>query len=261
MKTLENLSIADLESSWRDLLADDDLEKQFKDIKTEILEEIKNYPKHRIFPPANLFFNAMNLCPVSKVKVVIVGQDPYPVEEQAHGLAFSVPFEIEEKDIPDSLLNIYEELEHNDLDFKFKRPNHGNLMSWAEQQGVLLLNSALSVREKLPKEKPPKSPHLYIWKKFTDSIIEELSRKKENLVFMLWGRDAQEKEDKIEQPDNHCVLKASHPSPKSAEKELIASKKLIGCEAFIECKHFSKANEFLKEHGLEPIDWRLNPKL
>jgi uracil-DNA glycosylase len=219
-----------LEASWLNLLADLFETAWFAEIKNNIVQERKQYS---VYPPANLFFNAMDLCPVPNTKVVILGQDPYHGAGQAHGLSFSVPHGI---DIPPSLQNIYKELE---LDLRIAVAAHGNLESWAKQ-GVLLLNSSLSVRANSP------ASHFYIgWEKFTDSIIERLSESKENLVFLLWGSFARKKKILIAQNKSHLVLEAPHPSPLSAHK------------GFIGCKHFSKANLFLQAHGIEPVCWQL----
>jgi uracil-DNA glycosylase len=218
-----------LESSWLNLLADLFETPWFAEIKDKIIQERKQYT---VYPPANLFFNAMDLCPVPQTKIVILGQDPYHGAGQAHGLSFSVPFGI---DIPPSLHNIYAELER---DLSIKPVAHGNLESWAEQ-GVLLLNSSLSVRANSA------ASHFYIgWEKFTDLIIERLSQNKKSLVFMLWGNFARKKKFLIA-ANNHLVLEAPHPSPLSAHK------------GFIGCGHFSKANLFLQAHGLEPLNWQL----
>ncbi len=219
-----------LETSWLNLLANLFETPWFAEIKSKIVQEKKQYT---IYPPASLFFNAMDLCPVPQTKIVILGQDPYHGVGQAHGLSFSVPFGI---DIPPSLLNIYKELER---DLGIKPATHGNLESWAKQ-GVLLLNSSLSVRANSP------ASHFYIgWEKFTDSIIERLSQNKDNLVFMLWGSFARKKKILIAPDKNHLVLEAPHPSPLSASR------------GFIGCGHFSKANLFLQTHGLEPVHWQL----
>jgi len=208
MKTPKNFSMAKLEDSWLNLLADVFETPWFAEIESKIQKEMQ----YTIYPPVNLLFNAMNLCPVSQTKVVILGQDPYPDPEKglAHGLSFSVP----SGKIPTSLQNIYKEL-------GIEHATHGNLESWAKQ-GVLLLNSSLSVRAKSPKS------HLYIWKEFTDSIIKKLSQNKKNLIA----------------PDkNHLVLEAPHPSSRRGD--------------FIGHGHFSEANKYLKKHGFEPIDWQL----
>jgi len=219
-----------LESSWLNLLADLFETPWFAEIKNKIVQERKQYT---VYPPANLFFNAMDLCPVPNTKIVILGQDPYHGAGQAHGLSFSVPVGI---DIPPSLHNIYKELER---DLGIKCAAHGNLETWAKQ-GVLLLNSSLSVRANSP------ASHFYIgWEKFTDLIIERLSQSKENLVFMLWGSFARKKKFLIDPNKNHLVLEAPHPSPLSASR------------GFIGCGHFGKANLFLQAHGLSAINWQL----
>jgi uracil-DNA glycosylase len=219
-----------LEPSWLELLADLFETPWFAEIKSKIIEERKQYT---VYPPASLFFNAMDLCPVPQTKVVILGQDPYHGAGQAHGLSFSVPSGIE---IPPSLQNIYKELE---MEMGIKPAAHGNLESWAKQ-GVLLLNSSLSVRANSP------ASHFFIgWEQFTDLIIERLSQRKENLVFMLWGSFARKKKTLIAQNKNHLVLEAPHPSPLSAHR------------GFLGCGHFSKANLFLQSHGLEPVQWQL----
>jgi len=219
-----------LEPSWLNLLADLFETPWFAEIKNKIVQERKQYT---VYPPANLFFNAMDLCPVPNTKVVILGQDPYHGAGQAHGLSFSVPRGI---DVPPSLQNIYKELE---LDLGIAPATHGNLENWAKQ-GVLLLNASLSVRANSA------ASHFYIgWEQFTDSIIQRLSERKENLVFMLWGSFARKKKLLIAQNKNHLVLEAPHPSPLSAHK------------GFLGCKHFSKANQFLQAHGLEPVCWQL----
>jgi len=218
-----------LESSWLNLLEDLFETPWFAEIKSKVVLEREKYT---VYPPARLFFNAMDLCPVPNTKVVILGQDPYHGAGQAHGLSFSVPFGI---DIPPSLHNIYAELER---DLGVKPAPHGNLEAWAKQ-GVLLLNSSLSVRANSP------ASHFHIgWEKFTDSVIERISAHKENLVFLLWGSFARKKKDIIK-GKNHLILEAPHPSPLSAHR------------GFIGCGHFSKANSFLQAHGLEPVLWQL----
>jgi len=219
-----------LEPSWLSLLADIFETPWFAEIKSKIVQERKQYT---IYPPANLFFNAMDLCSVPNTKVVILGQDPYHGVGEAHGLSFSVPRGIS---IPPSLQNIYKELE---LDLGIKPASHGNLESWAKQ-GVLLLNSSLSVRAN-----QARSNFHVGWEQFTDSIIQRLSENKENLVFMLWGKDARNKKSLIAQNKNHLILEAPHPSPLSAHR------------GFIGCRHFSKANQFLQAHGLEHVCWQL----
>ena len=186
-----------------------------------------------IYPPGPLIFNAFNQTPFDKVRVVILGQDPYHGRGQAHGLSFSVPAGIKP---PPSLVNIFKEIE-NDLGVKMPM-EYGNLTKWAEQ-GVLLLNAALTVRAG-----EPFSHARYGWAEFTDAVISKVSELKEGVVFLLWGKFAQEKQILIDE-SKHFVLKAAHPSPFSADK------------GFFGCKHFSKTNALLMKQGLEPIDWKL----
>ncbi len=183
-----------------------------------------------IFPPKNQIFKAFELSDFANTKVVILGQDPYHNEGQAHGLSFSVPQGIK---IPPSLVNIYKELE---LDLNITPNNSGNLERWAKQ-GVLLLNSALTVEKNSPGSHA-KTP----WVDFTESVIQLLSNNKQNLVFLLWGAHAQQKAELIDS-DKHLILTASHPSPFSAHK------------GFFGCKHFSKTNNYLKMHKLKPVNW------
>ena len=185
-----------------------------------------------MFPPSDDIFNAFHLTELSKVKVVIIGQDPYHEPGQAHGLSFSVKPGI---DVPPSLVNIYKEL-HEDLGTYI--PNNGYLVKWANE-GVLLLNTILTVRAHKAMS------HSNIgWQEFTDAAIRILNEQDRPIVFMLWGRPAGEKE-KMLTNTNHLILKAPHPSPLSAYR------------GFFGCRHFSKANEFLKSHGVEPVDWQI----
>lgn len=186
-----------------------------------------------IYPPGALIFNAFNQTSFSQVKVVILGQDPYHGAGQAHGLSFSVPPGIAP---PPSLQNIFKEL-RSDLGIDIP-PGLGDLTHWA-QQGVLLLNAALTVRAG-----EPFSHAKFGWAEFTDKVIQTLSDEKENLVFILWGKFAQEKQALIDET-KHAVLKAAHPSPFSADK------------GFFGCRHFSKTNQWLMDHGIEPIDWTI----
>ncbi|MBQ1487561.1 MAG: uracil-DNA glycosylase [Lachnospiraceae bacterium] len=190
------------------------------------------YASRQIFPPKDQIFSAFLLTPYKDVKVVILGQDPYHNDHQAHGLCFSVQKGVE---IPPSLVNIYQEL-HDDLGCYI--PNHGYLVKWAEQ-GVLMLNTVLTVRAH-----QANSHRMLGWETFTDRVIELVDAKEEPVVFLLWGTPAQKKAEMLHNP-NHLVLKAPHPSPLSAYR------------GFFGCKHFSKTNEFLKAHGLEPIDWQI----
>ena len=217
----------DIESSWYNLLENEFEKKYFTDLRNFIKTE---YSTKVIFPPPKLIFNAFNLTPANKVKVIIIGQDPYHGEGQAHGLSFSVPTGIK---IPPSLMNIYKEL---NTDVNKDIPSHGLLEDWASQ-GVLLLNSVLTV------ESGKANSHKNIgWEKFTESVINLISRKKENLVFLLWGSYAHKKESYI-YPNNHLILKNVHPSPLSAYNGFFGS------------KHFSKANNFLKKNNIKEIVW------
>lgn len=192
------------------------------------------YQHYQIFPPADEIFSAFELTPLKNVKVVIIGQDPYHNVGQAHGLCFSVKPDVE---IPPSLENIYKEL-HDDLGCTI--PNHGYLVKWAEQ-GVLLLNTVLTVRAHQA------FSHANIgWEEFTDAAISALNKEDRPIVFLLWGKPAQRKKVMLTNP-NHLILEAPHPSPLSAYR------------GFFGCKHFSKTNAFLEEHGLEPIDWQIDP--
>jgi uracil-DNA glycosylase len=190
------------------------------------------YRTERVFPPADEIFNAFHLTPLSKVKVVILGQDPYHEEGQAEGLCFSVKPGVE---IPPSLVNIYQEL-HDDLGCRI--PNNGSLVKWAKQ-GVLLLNTVLTVRAHRA------NSHRGIgWEEFTDAAISAVAAEDRPIVFLLWGRPAQQKEYMIKNP-KHLVLKAPHPSPLSAYR------------GFFGCRHFSKTNAYLEKNGLEPVDWQI----
>lgn len=187
-----------------------------------------------IYPPARLIFNALDSTPFDRVRVVILGQDPYHGPGQAHGLCFSVPRGVA---IPPSLVNIYAELKR---DLGLDPPAHGCLESWAAQ-GVLLLNAVLTVEAGRPGSHQNRG-----WEIFTDQVVDVLNRERRDLVFMLWGRYAQHK-GRLVDGDKHLVLKAPHPSPLSAH------------QGFIGCGHFSRANAFLERRGLGPIDWRLPP--
>jgi len=216
-----------IESSWLEVLKDEFQQPYFLEIKKFLLEDKKKY---RVFPPGQLIFNAFNLTPFDKVKIVIIGQDPYHGYGQAHGLCFSVPKGVVK---PPSLQNILKELKE---DLNINPPEHGDLTGWAKQ-GVFLLNAILTVRENTPES------HRNIgWEKFTNAAIENLSNKKEHLVFMLWGAYAQEKEKLIDNT-KHLILKAAHPSPLSANR------------GFFGCHHFSKANQYLIANNIDPIKW------
>lgn len=195
----------------------------------KVRDEYNNY---QVFPNANDIFNAFDLTPLSNVKVVILGQDPYHNIGQAHGLCFSVKPDVE---IPPSLVNIYQEL-HDDLGCYI--PDNGYLEKWAKQ-GVLLLNTVLTVRAHAA------NSHRGIgWEQFTDAAIRAVNDIDRPIVYLLWGRPAQMKKNMLNNP-KHLILEAPHPSPLSAYR------------GFMGCKHFSKTNEFLKCHGIEPIDWQI----
>lgn len=220
-----------IESSWKQELHDQFSKLYFQQIVTFLKTE--KAAGKKICPPGSLIFNAFNQTPFSKVKVVILGQDPYHGNGQAHGLSFSVPGGIKP---PPSLKNIYKEIQS---DIGVQMPDeYGNLIKWA-RQGVLLLNAALTVRADEPFSHAKTG-----WSEFTDNVIKKISDKKSGVVFLLWGKFAQEKQALIDET-KHCVLKAAHPSPFSADK------------GFFGCRHFSKTNEFLAQQGLQPIDWKL----
>ena len=193
----------------------------------------KEYANHTVFPPADQIFNALHLTPLHKVKVVILGQDPYHNVHQAHGLCFSVPED--QKEIPPSLINIYREL-HDDVGCRV--PQTGCLVKWA-QQGVLLLNTVLTVRAH-----QANSHRNHGWEQFTDAIIQAVETQDRPIVYMLWGSPAQTKAVMVTNP-RHLVLRAPHPSP------------LLAYRGFFGCRHFSLCNEFLEAHGETPIDWQL----
>lgn len=218
-----------LEEGWKKVLAEEFGTEYMKELKKKLAEEMK--AGIVIYPPAKQIFNAFNLTPFNKVKVVILGQDPYHGKGQAHGLSFSVPSGIKP---PPSLINIFKEIE-SDLNIKISKTN-GNLENWAKQ-GVLLLNVILTVRAN-----SPASHRDFGWEKLTNATIKTLSDKKEHIVFILWGKFAQEKESLID-IRKHFVLKAPHPSPYSANS------------GFFGCNHFSKTNEYLIKTGQTPIKW------
>ena len=219
-----------IEESWKKTLKEELEKDYFKQIVTFLRAE-KSAGKI-IYPPGPLIFNAFNKTPFSKVKVVLLGQDPYHGKGQAMGLSFSVPNGIPK---PPSLVNIFKELEN---DLGIPPAISGDLEKWAKQ-GVLLLNASLTVRQN------EAASHSKIgWLQFTDSVILKISELKEGVVFLLWGRFAQDKQSLIDETKHH-VLKAAHPSPFSADK------------GFFGCRHFSKTNELLAIHGEEPVDWKL----
>ncbi len=219
----------EIEASWNKLLEAQFAAPYFSGLKEFLITEKARY---RVYPPGSLIFNAFNLTPADKVKVVILGQDPYHGAGQAHGLCFSVPEGVKP---PPSLVNIYKEM---NSDLGIPVPSHGNLEKWA-RQGVLLLNATLTVRADQAGSHQNKG-----WETFTDAVITSLSINRTGIVFMLWGRYAQAKEGLIDTTRHH-ILKAAHPSPFSA------------ASGFFGCRHFSLANELLEAAGREPVDWSL----
>ena len=219
-----------IEASWKEILKGEFSKAYFQQIPLHIKTE-KSQGKI-IYPPGSLIFNAFNTTPFDKVKVVILGQDPYHGAGQAHGLCFSVQNGVPP---PPSLINIFKELQD---DIGVTIPNHGNLTHWA-QQGVFLLNASLTVRAG-----EPMSHSKIGWAEFTDTVIKKISELKKNVVFLLWGKFAQEKRVLIDET-KHCILRSVHPSPLSAYG------------GFFGCKHFSKTNEYLVSKGIDPVDWSL----
>lgn len=216
--------------AWKSNLDNETKKEYYMDLMDFIEGE---YANNTVFPSAENVMNALEYTELDNVKVVILGQDPYHDENQAHGLSFSVP--LSQKKIPPSLKNIYKELES---DIGFVIPIHGNLEKWA-RQGVLLLNTVLTVRAHDANSHKGRG-----WEIFTDEIIKVLNEQDRPIVFMLWGGPSQKKGDILNNP-KHLVLKAPHPSPLSVYR------------GFWDCKHFSKANAFLVENGLDKIDWSL----
>jgi uracil-DNA glycosylase len=217
-----------IEASWKDVLHKEFTKPYFEQIVAFLKTE--RAQGKIIYPPGSLIFNAFDKTPFNKVKVVLLGQDPYHGPGQAHGLCFSVPDGVPP---PPSLQNMYKEL-NNDIGMPI--PNTGNLTKWATQ-GVFLLNAALTVRA------GEANSHAKIgWHEFTDSVIKTISAEKKGVVFLLWGRFAQDKQVLIDET-RHYVLKAAHPSPLSAHN------------GFFGCKHFSKTNAILRQQSLEAIDW------
>lgn len=220
----------DIDESWYRVLREQFEAPYFSELKSFLVTEKQHYA---VYPPGNLIFNAFNLTPFEKVKVVILGQDPYHGPGQAHGLSFSVPDGVQ---FPPSLLNIFKELRD---DLGIPMAQSGNLEKWA-REGVLLLNASLTVRAG-----QAASHARHGWETFTDAAIRSLSHKREHLVFILWGNYAIAKETLVD-TTRHLVLKSVHPSPLSASR------------GFFGCHHFSKTNQYLTENNIEPIDWRLD---
>ncbi|MCG8438204.1 MAG: uracil-DNA glycosylase [Pseudomonadales bacterium] len=217
-----------LEPGWKQHLASEFQQGYMAELRQFLAAE-KQAGK-TIYPPGPDIFNAFNLTPFERVKVVILGQDPYHGPDQAHGLCFSVQKGVK---TPPSLVNIYKEIQR---DLGHAPPSHGNLVHWAEQ-GVLLLNAVLTVEAGQAASHQKRG-----WETFTDQAVEHLNRHREGLVFLLWGSHAQKKGRLIDR-DKHCVLSAPHPSPLSAHR------------GFLGCGHFSRANQYLLQQGLTPIDW------
>lgn len=219
-----------IEESWKEILKEEFDKIYFQQIVTFLKAE-KSAGKI-IYPPGPLIFNAFNKTPFPKIKVVLLGQDPYHNKGQAMGLSFSVPDSVAK---PPSLINIFKELEN---DLGIAAPVNGNLEKWA-MQGVMLLNASLTVRQNEP------ASHSKIgWLQFTDIVISKISQQKTGIIFLLWGKFAQDKQFLIDET-KHYVLKAAHPSPFSADK------------GFFGCSHFSKTNELLTAQNKEAIDWKL----
>jgi uracil-DNA glycosylase len=218
-----------IEESWGKVLDNEFNKEYFLSLKSFLVNEKSRFS---VYPPGQFIFNAFNHTPFEKVKVVLLGQDPYHGPGQAHGLCFSVPEGVAK---PPSLLNIFKEL---NADLGIPVPGHGNLTKWANQ-GVLLLNATLTVR------KDQAGSHQgHGWETFTDTVIRELSEKREGLIFVLWGNFAISKKEMINS-SRHFILTAPHPSPLSASR------------GFFGCRHFSRINELLVQMGKEPIDWDL----
>lgn len=228
----DKLSKVQLEESWKLSLAPFLLSPQMDNLRDFLFQE--KQAQKIIYPPSKQIFSALNTTPLADVKVVILGQDPYHGPNQANGLSFSVQKGIA---LPPSLRNIFHEL-HTDLGIP--APRHGDLTKWATQ-GVLLLNSVLTVEAGQPTSHQKQG-----WEAFTDEVIDVLNEQREHIVFILWGAYAQRKGQRINR-DKHLVLTAAHPSPLAANRG-----------GFFGCKVFSKTNQYLKQHGIEPIDWQLD---
>ena len=222
-----NLMDVRIEESWKAHLQEEFNKPYFERLAEFVRQE---YAEKTVYPPAKLIFNAFNRCPFDEVKVVIVGQDPYHEPGQAHGLCFSVT---EGVPLPPSLQNIYKEIEQ---DLRKQIPRSGNLDRWATQ-GVLLLNATLTVQAHRAGSHQRKG-----WEEFTDAVIHHLATQREHLVFILWGAYAQRKGETID-ANRHLILKSAHPSPLSAHR------------GFFGNRHFSRTNDYLKSHGIPPINW------
>ncbi len=216
-----------IDASWKSVLQNEFEKPYFAQLTNFVRNE---YKTKKIFPPGNMIFSAFDHCPFDKVKVVIIGQDPYHNDGQAHGLCFSVNTGV---DFPPSLINIFKEIER---DLGKPIPTTGNLVRWADQ-GVLLINATLTVQAHSAGSHQGRG-----WETFTDAVIRKVAEEKEYVVFMLWGNYAQQKGAVVD-GQKHLVLKSVHPSPLSAYR------------GFIGCGHFSAANEYLTSKGLSPINW------
>ena len=217
-----------IETSWREHIGGEFDKQYFVDLTNFVRDEYLHY---QCFPPGNMIFNAFNLCPFDKVKVVIIGQDPYHEQGQAHGLSFSVNDGIQ---FPPSLINIFKEIE---MDLGTPMPSTGNLTRWAEQ-GVLLLNATLTVRAHQAASHQRKG-----WEEFTDAAIKALNADSNHLVFILWGGYARSKSSLID-AGRHLILQSVHPSPLSANRG-----------GWFGNHHFSRCNEYLTQNGIEPVKW------
>ena len=220
------------EKTWLDVFAENEFQKSyFKQLSAFLSNEFKT---QKVFPPKEHIFRCFNTLPIDKVKVVIIGQDPYHNYNQAMGLCFSVNKGIQ---TPGSLLNMYKELKS---DLNCRIPTHGDLSKW-QSQGILMLNTSLTVRAHNANSHSKKG-----WEQFTDKAIEELAKARKNIVFLVWGKNAQDKEKLIERSGReHLVLKSAHPSGLSAHR------------GFFGNKHFSQTNAYLKKNMIEPIDWQI----
>ena len=220
------------EKTWLDVFAENEFQKSyFKQLSAFLSNEFKT---QKVFPPKEHIFRCFNTLPIDKVKVVIIGQDPYHNYNQAMGLCFSVNKGIQ---TPGSLLNMYKELKS---DLNCRIPTHGDLSKW-QSQGILMLNTSLTVRAHNANSHSKKG-----WEQFTDKAIEELAKARKNIVFLLWGKNAQDKEKLIKRSGReHLVLKSAHPSGLSAHR------------GFFGNKHFSQTNAYLKKNMIEPIDWQI----
>ena len=219
-----------IDNDWLPALKEEFGKPYYKDLYGFVKKE---YSTHVVYPPAEDIFNAFHFTPLSQVKVVILGQDPYHNVNQAHGLCFSVP--VSQSEIPPSLQNIYKELQD---DLGCYIPNNGYLEKWA-RQGVLLLNTVLTVRAHQANSHQNKG-----WEVFTDAVINAVNAQDRPIVYLLWGTPARRKAAMLTNP-KHLILEAPHPSPLSAYR------------GFFGCRHFSACNRFLEEHGIQPIDWQI----